>query len=179
MKDYAGTFLLVVLTTMIGIGCYGAATHGAGERAAIEDLQRQLVVEARSIRDLEVELRTRARLPQLERWNEQVLKMSAPAASQFMGSPVQLINLVTPPEAVEPTEPQLRFALAPAEPEPAGQVVQVRFEIDEDEAGGVKPAGGKAGVVRAAFPSAAPKAALDASPDPVRGDAWRETVGEP
>jgi hypothetical protein len=149
MKDYAGTFLLVLLTTVIGIGCYGAATHGTSQRSATDDMRRQLVAEARAIRNLEAELRTRARLPQLERWNDQVLKMSAPAASQFMASPVQLINLVTPPAPTVPAEPQLRFALAPVAPESAGKIVQARFVLDERE-----PNLAGATVVRAAYPAA-------------------------
>lgn len=169
MKDYAGTFLLVLLTTLIGIGCYSAATHGASQRAAIEDMRRALVAEARGIRDLEAELRTRARLPQLERWNEQVLKMSAPAASQFMASPVQLINLVTPPAPTEPDEPQLRFALAPATPEDTGTIVQARFELDAPQAKGAE-----AGVVRAAFPapdlSRELQKTIDASLQPAMGE---------
>lgn len=156
MKDYAGTLLMVVMTTLIGIGCSSAVTHGASQRSGIDDMRRSIVSEARAIRDLEVELRTRARLPQLERWNEQVLKMSAPAAGQFMGSPVQLINLVTPPKPVAPAVPELRFALAPAEPERLGNVVQARFEIDTETAEDAK-----LGIVRAAYPASEPSATLN------------------
>ncbi|WP_416907992.1 MAG: hypothetical protein ACMVO5_13410 [Polymorphobacter sp.] len=132
MKDFAGSLLMVLLTMVIGIGCYGAATHGASQRAAIDDMRRQLIAEAREIRDLEAELRTRARLPQLERWNDQVLKMSAPAAGQFMATPVQLINLVTPPEPVAPAleAPTLRLAVAPAAPTEQGGIVRTGFEPD-------------------------------------------------
>lgn len=153
MKDYAGTFVLVLLTTLIGIGCYGAATHGAVQRTAVDTVRHQLVAEARTIRGLEAELRTRARLPQLERWNDQVLNMSAPVASQFMASPVQLISLVTPPAPMAPAEPQLRFALAPTEPEGPGKIVQARFALDEPLAGAAAGVSGS-GIVRASFPAA-------------------------
>lgn len=201
MNDYAGTFVLVLLTTLIGIGCYGAATHGAVRRTAVDTVRHQLVAEARIIRGLEVELRTRARLPQLERWNEQVLKMSAPAASQFMASPVQLINLVTPPAPMAPAEPQLRFALAPAEPEGPGKIVQARFALDEPQAGvamGAKAGAGAgaaagvsgSGIVRASFPAAGlsrdVQTSIDASLEQslgqqsgARQSSGRQSVGEP
>lgn len=174
MKDYAGTLLMVVLTTFIGIGCSSAVTHGASQRSAINDMRRDLVAETRAIRDLEVELRTRARLPQLERWNEQVLKMSAPAAGQFMRSPVQLINLVTPPKPVQPAQPALRFALAPAQPQALGAVVQARFELAR-----LPTKTAEAGVVRVAFPSATRPAELNAPLDVLTGEPLAQPSVQP
>jgi hypothetical protein len=118
MRDYAGSALMVAITTLVGIGCYAASAHGAAQRDAIQKMRRQLVADTRAIRDLEAELRIRARLPQLERWNQEVLKMSAPAAGQFMRSPVQLASLVSPPKPDTPG-PTLQYALAPATPEDA------------------------------------------------------------
>jgi hypothetical protein len=116
MRDYAGSALMVAITTIVGIGCYAASAHGAAQREAVETMRRQLVADTRVIRDLQAELRTRARLPQLERWNEDVLKMSAPAAGQFLRSPVHLASLVSPPKPDVPA-PALQYALAPATPE--------------------------------------------------------------
>ncbi len=126
MKDYAGTALMVALTTVVAIGCYGVTAHGAAQRAEIESLQRKLVADGRAIRDLQVELRTRARMPLIERWNDDVLKMSAPQAGQFMRSPVQLVSMMAPEPDVEslPAAPQMQLALAPAAPRPQAGVVQ-------------------------------------------------------
>jgi hypothetical protein len=118
MRDYAGSALMVAITTLVGIGCYAASAHGAAQRDEIQKMRRQLVADTRAIRDLEAELRTRARLPQLERWNQDVLKMSAPAAGQFLRSPVHLASLVSPPKAETPA-PALQYALAPATPDAA------------------------------------------------------------
>ena len=123
MRDYAGSALMVAITTIVGIGCYAASAHGAAQREAVEKMRRQLVSDTRVIRDLQAELRTRARLPQLERWNQDVLKMSAPAAGQFLRSPVHLASLVSPPKPDTPEAgtpgPTLQYALAPATPEAA------------------------------------------------------------
>ncbi|GGI93348.1 hypothetical protein GCM10007973_32010 [Polymorphobacter multimanifer] len=136
MKDYAGTALMVALTTIVGIGCYGATAHGVAQRAEIESMQRKLVADGRAIRDLQVELRTRARMPLIERWNDDVLKMSAPQAGQFMRSPVQLVSMIAPelepgpepgpgPEGnALPSAPQMRLAITPEAPGPGARVVQ-------------------------------------------------------
>ncbi len=150
MKDYAGTLLMVSLTTLVGIACYATTARGANERVIIEKMRREIVSDTRAIRGLQVELRTRARLPQLERWNDQVLKMSAPAAGQFMRSPVQLISLVMPQKPMRPEAPVLRFALAPAEPTSEPKVVQAKFELEE------RPAS----LVRAAYPETSADSAL-------------------
>lgn len=147
MKDYAGTLMMVALTTVVGIGCYATTAHGANERVAIEKMRREIVADTRAIRDLQVELRTRARLPQLERWNDQVLKMAAPAAGQFLRSPVQLVSLVTPAVPKVMPEPTLRFALAPAVPEAPSAVVQARYEAEDEPAK----------LVRASYPAPAPE----------------------
>jgi hypothetical protein len=147
MRDYTGTALLMAITVLVGIGCYGATTHGVAQRDAIQKMHRQLVADARAIRDLEAELRTRARLPQLERWNDEVLKMSAPAASQFMRSPVHLASLVSPPapEAAPETAPSLRYAIAPATPAaPAAAgptLVQARPQAPDREPARLRLAG--------------------------------------
>lgn len=72
------------------VGCAFAATAlytvslgVASERTRLEDLDRQIASTERDIRQLETELGTRASLRQLERWNGEVLALSAPKAGQF------------------------------------------------------------------------------------------------
>jgi len=151
MRDYAGSALMVAITTLVGIGCYAVSARGAAEREAIQKMRRQIVADTRAIRDLEAELRTRARLPQLERWNQDVLKMSAPAAGQFLRSPVHLASLVSPPASAAPQPgPSLQYALAPAAPDGAA-VPAVKPGIVQ--AGYTKPAE-PARLVLTRYPSA-------------------------
>lgn len=133
MKDYAGTLLLVALTTMIGIGCYGVTAHGAGQRNEIESMQRKIAADGRAIRDLEMELRTRARMPLIERWNQDVLKMSAPRAGQFMRSPMQLVSMMTPETDADrrTLAPTVRLALAPAMPVAQPGLVQASVAVSD------------------------------------------------
>ncbi len=135
MRHYAGSALMLAITTVTAIGFYTITLKVSSERAAVTKLQRQLVADGRSIRDLQAELRTRARLPQLERWNENVLMMSAPAADQYLRSPVQLASFGVAPEAPA-AAPALRFAITPAgEAAPAvaaPSVVQVNYKPDRD-----------------------------------------------
>jgi hypothetical protein len=133
MRDYAGSALMMAITTLVGIGCYSATAHGASERDAIQKMRRQLVADSRAVRDLEAELRIRARLPQLERWNDEVLKMSAPASVQFMRSPVQLASLVNPAKPEAPaaeTAPALQYAVTPAQPAAPSAATVVRVRLD-------------------------------------------------
>ncbi len=137
MRNYTGLALMIFTTMAAAAGCYTINLKVSAERSGIETLRRQLVVDARSMRDLQAELRTRARLPEMQRWNDQVLKMSAPAAGQFMRSPVQLASFVTGP-AVEGAGPGIAPATAPA----------VRYAVTAPVP--VAPAG-TAGVVRTAY----------------------------
>lgn len=72
------------------VGCAFAATAlytvslgVASERTHLEDLDQQIAVTQRDIRQLQTEMGTRASLRQLERWNVEALALSAPKAGQF------------------------------------------------------------------------------------------------
>ena len=132
MRHYAGSALMLVVTTAVIVGSYTVNLKVSAERSEVESLKRGLVADSRRIRDLQAELRTRARLPQMQRWNDEVLQMSAPAAAQYLRSPVQLANFavpeaapqalivpaVTPPAVAEPRAPAL-IVRAAWRPEPA------------------------------------------------------------
>ncbi len=150
MSSYARSALMVALTVAVCTGCYSATYYGVEQRGEIEKLHRSLARHDRAIRNLEAEVGTRARLPLLERWNEKVLQMSAPAVGQFMRSPVQLVSLVAP---AAPVEPMVQPAIAPAKPAtaPAPTVVQVRFDAAP---AATTPAAEPAALVRVAWPDA-------------------------
>ncbi len=108
------------------VGCYTVSLKVSGERKAVEDLAARIAVDTRGVRTLQAELRTRARLPELQRWNDEVLALSAPAAAQIVGDPVQLASFaVAAPRAPEPLDaaPTARFAIAEA-PAPAPSPVR-------------------------------------------------------
>lgn len=81
------------------ISCYMVSLRVAAERAALERVETNILVAKRDIRSLDTELTTRGRLRQLERWNSDVLALTAPTEGQFLEGEVQLASLgrVDPP----------------------------------------------------------------------------------
>lgn len=98
------------------LGCYLVSLRVASERAALEDVEAQIVRTQGDIRLLQTEVGTRARLAQLERWNLRALSLSAPSASQILGDKFQLARLVRPEPKLDVEAPVV-LASAPA-PEP-------------------------------------------------------------
>ncbi len=102
MRNYAGSAMMLVTTMVAAVGCYTINLKVSSERAGVESLRTQLVSDAREMRNLQAELRTRARFPELQRWNDNVLQMSAPVAGQFLRSPLQLASYAAAPAAAKP-----------------------------------------------------------------------------
>ena len=119
------------------LGCYLVSLRVASERAALEDVETEMVMAQRDIRVLQTEIGTRGRLAQLERWNARVLALSAPSADQFLDGGFALAKLTTPanpvnmdapvvlasarvePQATQPSQPQAKLIPAdfrPGEP---------------------------------------------------------------
>ena len=95
------------------LGCYLVSLRVASERAALENVETQIVLTQRDIRLLQTEIGTRGRLAQLERWNVKVLALSAPSADQFLDGGFALAKLVAPQEKVNLDAPVV-LASAPA-----------------------------------------------------------------
>jgi hypothetical protein len=114
MRHYAGTALLLLVTIVAVLGSYTVNLKVSSERSAVDGLRRQLVADARDMRNLEAELRTRARLPEMQRWNDNVLLMSAPVAGQFVRSPVELASY-----AAATARPEVQYAVATPDAAPA------------------------------------------------------------
>jgi hypothetical protein len=126
MRNYAGSALMLIVTMAAAIGSYTVNLRVSAERSAVEKLQRQLVADAREIRTLQVELRTRARFPEMQRWNDGVFQMSAPSAGQYLRDPVQLASFGAMPEAA--AKPAITYAVtAPAVPATPDQPVTVSY----------------------------------------------------
>ena len=97
------------------LGCYMLSLQVAAERAELAGLERRIVEARQDIRALQTELGTRGRLSQLERWNAEVLALSAPVAGQFLASNLSLarFDLRAPPAA---RDAEVRLASAEAPP---------------------------------------------------------------
>lgn len=123
---------------------YLTSLQVAAERGKLEATESQIVAAKRDMRQLQTELGTRASLRQLEKWNGEVLALTAPRAEQYLHSeaelasvgvrelkgptgtaplaPVMLAAAQTTPEAPAP----IILANAPAEPA-AARVQRVSF----------------------------------------------------
>jgi hypothetical protein len=95
------------------LGCYLVSLRVASERAALEQVESQIVQTQSNIRLLQTEVGTRSRLAQLERWNVRALALSAPAADQILADKFQLANFVQP-EPKHEIEAPVVLASAPA-----------------------------------------------------------------
>ncbi len=77
------------------LGCYLVSLQVAAERAKVADTEHSLLTGQQDIRALTTELNTRSRLVQLERWNADVLALTAPKAHQYLAGEMQLASLST------------------------------------------------------------------------------------
>ena len=137
MRNYLGQAAMLATTIMLAVGCYSLSLRVSGERAAVDKLRRQMVADSRDIRTLQAELRTRARMPELQRWNDETasLRMKAPVAAQYLRDPVQLASFARPPAAAVAAEaPVLRYAVTGDAPKavpvaPAAALVRTAYAV--------------------------------------------------
>ncbi|OYU14899.1 MAG: hypothetical protein CFE37_08420 [Alphaproteobacteria bacterium PA4] len=149
--------MLTAFTTLaVLVGCYTVNLQVSAERAQVKKLRQQVQRDVSDIQDLQAELDTRAGQTVMQRWNDDVLQMSAPAALQYLRSPVQLASFVPAPAA----QPMLRNAVTPAEPviAKADPVIRVAFAPAAPAAASARPQ-----VVNAAYalPRATPADDVD------------------
>lgn len=72
---------------------YMVSLQVAAERGKLDAVERQIAIAQRDMRQLQTELGTRASLRQLEKWNGDVLALSAPKAQQFLHGESELASL--------------------------------------------------------------------------------------
>ncbi len=136
MRQYLSAILWMACTTVVVAGAQVVTTRAAAERRAVTRLNITLVENKVRIRELEAELRTRAGLPELQRWNDAVFQLSAPQGGQILQSPVQLAAFAKRPEAppsvrfalVEPGPPAAQAPAAPAAPVGGARLVRTSYE---------------------------------------------------
>lgn len=150
MRQYLSAMLWITATTVIVASAQVITTRAAAERRAVTRLNIELVDNKVRIRELEAELRTRAGMPEMERWNAAVFQMAAPQSAQILRSPVQLAAFATQPNAL----PHVQMALASDAPLAS--------------AAPLEPTASRAasGVVKASFGTAAAPPVLPAANDP-------------
>lgn len=117
-----GSLFMVASCAGAALGCYLVSLRVASERAALEDVESQIVATQTDLRVLQTEIGTRGRLSQLERWNAGAFELSAPAANQFLQGGFELAKLTQPQHKVDFQAPVvLASAPAPAPHKPLGQ----------------------------------------------------------
>ena len=94
----------------------------AAERFSLVKLEGRVITTRQEIRRLQTEMGTRGRLVQLERWNADILALSAPKADQYVAGAFQLANYARPATTGLPQVIEAR-ATAPASGAPEVQTV--------------------------------------------------------
>lgn len=171
---------------IVAPGCYLVSSMVAAERTRVEAVERAIAKAHKDIRQLETEFDTRANLAQLERWNGEVMRYTAPTPHQFLASDTQLTSLralqgdgtaeryaamVMPegvPEAIGGTPPTASDAVAAVAPAPVKAI--------GEKAAAAKTVAGKtatASAVKAPAPaavvgSARPQLAAAIAPKPAK-----------
>ena len=82
----------VAIVASAATGLYLISLQVAVERGKLEAVEKQIAAAQRDVRQLQTELDTRGSLRQLERWNGEVLALSAPKATQFVRGSTQLAS---------------------------------------------------------------------------------------
>lgn len=117
---------------------YMISLQVATQRGRLEEIDRKIAMTKRDIRQLQTELGTRASLRQLERWNSNVLSLSAPKANQYLRD-----------EAALATFDRSGVGDAPSAPPPVMMAVMTQQESESPQAPSL--------IARLTTPAAAPK----------------------
>ena len=92
VSSFKGFGWLLCFAT-VSPACYMVSSQVAAERGRVEAVEQAILDARRDIRGLETEFDTRANLAQLERWNGDVLSLSAPRPEQYLRSDAALSGL--------------------------------------------------------------------------------------
>jgi len=100
-----------VLCVSVILGCYLMSSRVAAERNKLAAIESSIARTQRDITALETEFDTRASFAQLQRWNGDTLKLSAPTAAQYIRNDAELaqVDFNAPTPA---TGPQIQTAAA-------------------------------------------------------------------
>jgi hypothetical protein len=102
-----------VLCVSVILGCYLMSSKVAAERNKLAAVEMSIARTQRDIKALETEFDTRASFVQLQRWNGDTLKLSAPTAAQYIRDDAQLAEVdFNAPAATSAGMPQIQTAAA-------------------------------------------------------------------
>lgn len=106
-----------VLCVSVILGCYLMSSRVAAERNKLAAIESSIARTQRDITALETEFDTRASFAQLQRWNGDTLKLSAPTAGQYIRSDAELaqVDFNAPTPAAGP-QIQSAAAVIPSAP---------------------------------------------------------------
>lgn len=137
------------------LGCYLISQRVATERAMVAKVEHQIIAAKQDIRQLQTEIGTRGRMGQLERWNGEVLALSAPKPGQFLESEVRLASLNDPAplpldKAIVEQQGAVRMASLETDAKPVASAIpaavpeqpllrQATFIKPEDEGMAIRP----------------------------------------
>jgi hypothetical protein len=83
----------LAIAVFAALGFYLVSLQVSVERKKLEHVNREIAQAQNDLRSLQTEFSTRANLAQLERWNGDVLALTAPTAAQYMANGQQLASL--------------------------------------------------------------------------------------
>lgn len=166
-----------VLCVGVILASYLTSSRVAAERKKLADVERAISQTDRAIKALETEFDTRANLAQLERWNGETLKLSAPTAQQYLHTEDQLAQVdfnvpASPGAVVRAQTAALVIPSAPDVPATAAAPAQVDnvAKIQTAKVETVKAGAGRAATVSAPAPvKAAVAAAIAANVGTAKG----------
>jgi hypothetical protein len=110
------------------LGCYLVSQRVAAERASLVKVETAIMIGERQIRALETEIGTRAGMKQIERWNVDVLALSAPKAAQFVSDEAQLASLVQPAPAAMAAPAAVQVAAVDVGPAALPHVTRASYQ---------------------------------------------------
>ena len=154
-RGWASAAWLIAGTLAVALTSYSLSLKVSGERRETERLARQNSALEAELRALDAELRVRMRLPQLQRWNDDILGMVPISATQYLADPLYLANYGKPLPGDVPALPGVRLAIrdVPLVP-PAARPMLVPVRAESVAAGPAAQPGPVAFDVDPSLPSA-------------------------
>ncbi|WP_423601936.1 hypothetical protein [Sphingomonas sp. MS122] len=148
---------------IVAPGCYLVSSMVAAERTRVEAVERAIAKAHKDIRGLETEFDTRANLAQLERWNGEVMRYTAPTPQQFLASDTALASM----RALETEGVAERYA-AMVVPEGVPDVVAGAPRTASDAVEAVPAVAVKEAAAAAAKPAPKPEKLASVASKPVK-----------
>lgn len=110
---------------VVVLGCYMVSLSVANERNKLARVNQRIAQAERDLRALDTEFDTRANMVQLERWNGDVLALTAPTAAQYVRDEAQLAGLLQRPGALPQVQAAALVVPAGVMPIPAANAAAV------------------------------------------------------